>query len=219
MVVRELLPAAIQALGENPKRLSDDQALQSASLALRPGDPARGGQCRGERAILAKRRAALCSGCSLDPVALLHTIREAQWARAAMVSPEIRPTPRSESLERFLARLPDRWREEQEHAHREPRVKPPSTWRTRKVPFEGVWCDGLGWLQEDPDASAVGLPGWLQEREPDRFSRAHLRTLERGVQQWRGIMADKLVYAASEASLTDPVGMLGMVPIGNHPHC
>ena len=59
------------------------------------------------------------------------------------------------------------------------------------IPFEGVWCDVLGWLQEDPDASAVALLGRLQETEPDRFSRAHLRTL----QQWRGIMADKMVYA------------------------
>ena len=73
----------------------------------------------------------------------------------------------------------------------------PHTWRTRPDPFEGVWCDALGWLQEDPDASAVALLGRLQETEPDRFSRAHLRTLQRRVRRrvrrWRGIMADKLV--------------------------
>ena len=46
--------------------------------------------------------------------------------------------------------------------------------------FKGVWCDVLSWLQEDPDASAVVLLGRLQEAEPDRFSRAHLRTLQRG---------------------------------------
>ena len=45
--------------------------------------------------------------------------------------PELRPTPRGESLERFLAQLRDRWREEQEHADREPRAKRPHTWRTR----------------------------------------------------------------------------------------
>ena len=37
-------------------------------------------------------------------MALLHTIRETQSALAVIVSPEIRPTPRAESLERFLAR-------------------------------------------------------------------------------------------------------------------
>ena len=139
------------------------------------------------KALLARHRA------TLDPVPLLHTIREAQSAPASIVSPETRPTPWGESMERFLARLPDRWLEEQEQAHRKSRVKPPRTWRTRKDPFEGVWCDVLGWLQEDPDASAVSLLGRLQDAEPDRFSRAHLRTLQRRVQQWRGIMASKLV--------------------------
>ena len=43
------------------------------------------------------------------------------------------------------------------------------------------------------NAGAVVLLGRLQEAEPDRFSRAHLRTLQRRVQQWRGIMADQLV--------------------------
>ena len=103
------------------------------------------------KVLLARRRA------TLDPVALLRTIREAQSALVAIVSPEIRSTPRSESLERFLARLPDRWLEEQDQAHRKPRVKPPRTWRTRKDPFEGVWCNVSDWSQKDPDASAVAL--------------------------------------------------------------
>ena len=89
------------------------------------------------KAILAERRA------TLDPVALLHTIREDQSALAAIVSPELRPTHRGESLERFLAKLPDRWREEQEQAERKPRVKAPRTWRTRQDPFEG--CGATCW--------------------------------------------------------------------------
>ena len=50
------------------------------------------------------------------------------------------------------------------------------------------------------------LLGRLQDAEPDRFSRAHLRTFQRayvpaeGVQQWRGIMANQLVYVASETT-------------------
>ena len=84
------------------------------------------------KAALSERRA------TLDPVALLHAIREAQPALAALVSPELRPTPRGESLERFLARLPDRWRVEQEHAEGKPRVRTPHTRRTRPDPFEGV---------------------------------------------------------------------------------
>ena len=156
---------------------------------------------------------------TLDPVELLHSIREAQSALESIVSPELRPTPRGESLERFLAKLPDRWLEEQEHTCRKPRVKSPRTWRTRKDPFAGVWCDVLDWLQEDPDASAVALLERLQIAEPDRFSRAHLRTLQRRVQRWRGIMANKLVYAASEATLPELDGKPEMALLGSDPRC
>ena len=105
----------------------------------------------GTKAALAERRA------TLDPVPLLHTIREAQSALVSTVSPELGSNPRVESLERFLTRLPDRWLEEQENAGRKQRVRAPLTWRTRKDPFEGVWCKVLGWLEEDPNASVVVL--------------------------------------------------------------
>ena len=47
----------------------------------------------------------------LDPVALLHTIREAQSALMVVCSPQLRETPQGESLDRFLARLPSLWRQ------------------------------------------------------------------------------------------------------------
>ena len=56
---------------------------------------------------------------------------------------------------------------------------------------------GTGWLEEDPDAGAVLLLERLQQADLERFSRAHLRTLQRRVQKWRRIMASKLVYAGS----------------------
>ena len=64
----------------------------------------------------------------LDPVALLDAIREAQAALAAVMFPEIRPTPSGESLEQFLAKLPDWWRQGAAHTSRERRVQPPRTW-------------------------------------------------------------------------------------------
>ena len=81
----------------------------------------------------------------------------------------------------------------------------------------------LSWLQEDPDASAVLLLGRLQEAEPDCFSRAHLRTLQRRVQQWRGIMAKKLVYAAFDGTLPKPDAMRELAAeltlLGGDPKC
>ena len=86
-----------------------------------------------------------------------------------------------------------------------------------------VWCNVLDWLQQDPDASAVTLLGRLEEAEPDRFSRAHLRTLQRKlqrrVQQWRGIMASKLAYAASEVTLADHDGIPEMALAVGNPKC
>ena len=143
--------------------------------------------------------------------------RSRRWRRSCPL--ELRPTPRGESLERFLAKLPDLWRQDASHTSRERRVQPPRTWRTRPDPFKGVWCDVLGWLQEDPDASAVALLGRLQEAEPDRFSRAHLRTLQRRVQEWRGIMAKKLVYAMAGEPMAELPAMPELALAGGNPRC
>ena len=74
------------------------------------------------RARLNERRA------QLDPVALLHSIRETQSALAAIVSPEVRATPTGERLERFLAKPPDRWRQDEEAALLLKKVRMPRTW-------------------------------------------------------------------------------------------
>ncbi len=39
----------------------------------------------------------------------------------------------------------------------------------------------------------------LMRRYPDRYSRRQLRTLQRRVSQWRGVMAKQLVYASAES--------------------
>ena len=70
----------------------------------------------------------------LDPVALLHAIREAQSALGAVTFPAIRPTPSGETLEQFLAKLPDWWRQDAAHTSRERRVQPPRTWNSAR-PF------------------------------------------------------------------------------------
>ena len=77
----------------------------------------------------------------------------------------------------------------------------------------------LGWLQEDPDASPVVLLGRLQGAEPDRFSRAHLRTLQRRVQQWRGIMANNLVYATAGEPMAEPAAMPELALAGVDSKC
>lgn len=50
-----------------------------------------------------------CRG--LDPLALLHRVRECPWALAALRSGEVSSGAGRESLEEFCAKLPELWRE------------------------------------------------------------------------------------------------------------
>ena len=140
----------------------------------------------------------------LDPVSLLHTIREAQSALVAAIAPEVRETPAGESLERFLAKLPSLWRQGEVRPTHAARMRAPRHWRTRKDPFEGVWGDVLIWLQAEPDVTGKTLMARLRSKHPDRFSGAQLRTMQRRVKEWRAIMAKNLVYASPAVSSAAP---------------
>ena len=137
----------------------------------------------------------------LDPVRLLHSIRQSQAALAALVSGDSCPQgPGGESLDQFLSQLPQLWRSgEVRSTHRGSSPKP-RHWRTRKDPFETVWTDVLRWLQERPDITAKELFGRLQQEQPDRFPDGQLRTLQRRVREWRKVMARQLIYAGTDAN-------------------
>ena len=96
-------------------------------------------------------------------------------------------------------------------------MQPPRTWGTRTDPFEGVWRDVLSWLQEDPDAKAIALLNRLKSAHPDRFRDTHLRTLPRRVQQWRGIKAKELVYAAVYEPVPELPAMPELALVGARP--
>jgi hypothetical protein len=131
----------------------------------------------------------------LDPLELLHRIREAQAALAALAAEGRGGGPGRESLEQFLAKLPELWREGEARPTHRQGAAPPHTWRTRKDPFEGVWSEVLLWLQEDPEATAKSLFERLERAYPGRFAEGQLRTLQRRIREWRRVMARELVYA------------------------
>jgi hypothetical protein len=131
---------------------------------------------------------------ALDPVALLHQIREGQAALAALDSGDLSHGPERQSLEAFLAQLPELWREgEVRPTHR--KASSPRTWRTRKDPFEEVWPEILLWLQQDPESTAKTLMDRLHRDYPGRFPGGQLRTLQRRIREWRHVMARELVRA------------------------
>jgi hypothetical protein len=131
----------------------------------------------------------------LDPVELLHGIRNAQAALAALVSPELGAGPQRQSLEQFLSQLPTMWRLGEVRPTHATRPVKPRTWRTRKDPFEGVWSEVLMTLQQNPDITAKTLFECLLSDHPGKFADGQLRTLQRRVKEWRAIMARELIYA------------------------
>ena len=93
-------------------------------------------------------------------------------------------------------------------------MRSPRHWRTRKDPFEGVWRHVLLWLQKDPDTNANDLLAKLCETYPGRFEDAQLRTLQRRVKDWRGVMAKGLIYAASDEPASEPSEKAELVLVG-----
>lgn len=133
-------------------------------------------------------------GGHLDPLELLHHIREGQAALAALVAGDPGSGPGRESLEQFLAKLPELWRGGEARPTHRQGASQSRTWRTREDPFAGVWSDILLWLQQEPDATAKSLFERLQRDAPERFPEGQLRTLQRRIREWRRVMARALVY-------------------------
>ena len=152
----------------------------------------------------------------LDPVKLLHQIRDKQAALAALASPEKYITgPGRTSLDQFLAQLPQLWRSgDARPTHWRNNTPKIRTWRTRKDPFQDVWVDVvLRWLQNEPDITAKELFERLQVKNPGKFADGQLRTLQRRIREWRQIMAKRLVYSCLEKD----VERNEIVPVGLNP--
>ena len=88
------------------------------------------------------------SRAELDPVSLLHTIREAQSALATINATDSANVAQSASLEHFLSSLPELWRQGEVRPTHVPKRSKRRGQRTRPDPFEGVWCEILDWLQQ-----------------------------------------------------------------------
>ena len=77
----------------------------------------------------------------------------------------------------------------------------------------------LVWLQAEPDATGKALMARLQSEHPDRFTEAQLRTMQRRVKEWRGIMAKQLVYATTDETFVELDGLPELALIGADSKC
>ncbi len=133
----------------------------------------------------------------LDPMVLLHNVRLAQSALAALSSPGTMTDEQGCELDQFLAQLPRLWQAgEVRPTHRKSPAKE-RDYRTRQDPFEGVWAELLSWMEKEPDATGKTLFEQLQELHPGKFTNGQLRTLQRRVREWRHIMAKQLIYKST----------------------
>ena len=144
----------------------------------------------------------------LDPLEILHQIREGQAALAALGSGDLSQAQERESLEEFLAKLPEQWRAGEVRPTHRSQPSSPRAWRTRKDPFEEVWPEILLWLQKNPESSAKALMDRLHQNYPGRFPEGHLRTLQRRIREWRNVMAKSLVQGCYGMKDTEANGII-----------
>jgi len=149
----------------------------------------------------AKQRLREQKAC-LDPVRLLHAIRELQATLAALASSngsKNGETPESKNLDQFLKQLPTLWKEGEVRPTHRKAPSSPRKWRTRGDPFESVWPELLDWLQRDPDTTAKDLFQRLRVKYPGAYKDGQLRTLQRRVKGWRRAMARELIGISQES--------------------
>jgi len=134
----------------------------------------------------------------LDPVILLHDIRQAQARLTALAdaTPIADGDDAKEDVEAFLSGLRHAWKDGE--VRPTSRKKPPiPRGRRRPDPLAKVTDDLKAWFHEDPSQTGRGLLGRLQAAHPDDYPDALIRTVQRRVKIWRGDMARALVFGVN----------------------
>lgn len=135
----------------------------------------------------------------LDPLRLLEAIRTAQQRIASMIAGQqtARPRAAEPNLDHFLASLGCAWQTGEVRPTHAQEPRPERHWRTRPDPLDGVWDLVEGWLEAEPDRTAVELLARLHELDPTRVRPEVLRTLQRRVRTWRQVAARRLVFGGN----------------------
>jgi hypothetical protein len=150
-----------------------------------------------QRVLTASKEYLLRNRNELDPLKLLHEIRQTQAALVSLSSDGALSQEQQIDLEGFLAQLPELWKKGEARPTHQPKPTRTRDYRTHRDPFEGDWTTILEWLEKAPDATSSSLLERLIERSPEKYESKHLRTLQRRVGQWRFIMAKKLVTGST----------------------
>lgn len=145
----------------------------------------------------------------LDPVHLLHQIRECQrnLVQQEVGSGSEKGTETSQNLNRFVENLATAWHDGEIRPTHRKESTGPRTWRTRVDPFESIWPVVEQWLDERPDTNAKELFHRLQSELSVSFEAGQLRTLQRRVKEWRTAIARRVVLGSDvEAEALATIG-------------
>ena len=147
--------------------------------------------------------------CTLDPVALLAQMRDAQNELGKRVDqragkPVMTVVPMQSELAAFARELGDGWKQgEQRVIHRRRYV------RRKPVPRRPSMLDPYipiveEWLAATPHLSAVDILSRLEAHAPGRFGSHQLRTVQRLVKNWRSNAARQLISSTEITLSIDP---------------
>jgi len=138
----------------------------------------------------------------LDPVALLHDVRQAQGRLAALADatplPEAAADPK-EDVELFLEGLRHAWKEGETRPTSRRRPPEPRG-RRRPDPLAAVTNDLRTLFDEDQSQTGRELLTKLQEMHPAAYPDGLLRTVQRRLKTWRAEAARTLVFGVADGT-------------------
>ncbi len=140
----------------------------------------------------------------LDPVRLLHEIRDAQQslveiADRPVVGEALPPT--APTLAQFLAGLRTAWQGGEVRPTSRPKEKA-KRGRRRPDPFASVTMQIREWFEAEPWRTSRELFERLQREQPGIYPPGQIRTLQRRLKGWRSEVAHTLVFGAARAGLS-----------------
>ncbi len=139
---------------------------------------------------------------TLDPVALLHDIREAQARLVALA--DAKPPAETDvadgvDVEQFLEGLRHAWKEGEVRPTSRRKPSAPRG-RRRPDPLAKVTADLRAWFDADMARTGRELLSKLQFAHPEAYPDGLLRTVQRRLKIWRAAIASELVFGPNHGA-------------------
>lgn len=171
-----------------------------AKVTKRYYDPASPYQRLREHDLGAEREAELdATFAELDPVDLLHRIRQAQ-SELARHAGRTQEAENADDLDAFVKNLASQWQAGEARATHKRRKKYVRRYRTVPDRFAQGWPVAMTWLEADPSLTSRQIMDRLHKDYPGQYEERQLRTLQRRIKRWRQDRANAMIQDITEAA-------------------